>query len=29
MAFVEIALSAIFFGAAVSYARATQARRDP
>ncbi len=29
LAFVEIALSVIFFVAAVSYARATQARRDP
>ena len=29
MAWLEIALSLLFFAAAVSYAHATQARRDP
>jgi uncharacterized membrane protein len=29
LAGIEIALSALFFAAAVSYARATQTRRDP
>ena len=29
MAFLEIALSLLFFAATVSYAHATQARRDP